>query len=147
MKKLLTICLGILLILTTIAILGASSPSQQPQHATLRIYKKGYTRSGFGIRINEQMVVKSLKNRSWMDVEVPAGKLTIETVPEVRYPTNEGKSFSLEVEAGKRYYLEAVIDYEFWTSTMYLVLRDKERAETEIKRFKQDKYVKYILEK
>lgn len=136
-----TIGCGMLLILTTILLMGVGSPSKQTEHATLIIYKKGYTRTGFGIKINDQLVVKRLKNRSWMDIKVPAGRLTLETVPEVRYPTNEGKSFSLEVEAGKLYYLEAVVDYEFWTSTLYLILREKGRAEAEMKRFKQEKDV------
>lgn len=143
MKRLLTpgisILFGILLFLSELLLMGAISLPDQAEHATLRIYKKGYTRPGFGIKINDQMVVKSLKNRSWLHIEVPVGTLTLETVPEVRYPTNAGKSFSLEIEAGKLYYLEAVIDYEFWTSTMYLVLREKERAEAEMKRFKQER--------
>lgn len=145
MKRLVTptiaLCCGILFIMTTSLLMGAISSLEQTEHATLRIYKKGYTRSGFGIKINDQMAVKSLKNRSWIEVEVPLGTLTLETVPEVRYPTNAGKSFSLEVEAGKLYYLEAVIDYEFWVNTMYLVLREKDRAEVEMKRFKQEKNV------
>lgn len=132
---------GALLILMAILLMGAASPIDQSRYATLRIYKKGYTRTGFGLKINDQLVVKRLKNRSWLEVEVPAGTVTLETVPEIRYPTNEGKSFSLEVEAGKVYYLEAVVDYEFLISTLYLVLREKDRAEAEIKRFKQEKYV------
>ncbi|MFK7924801.1 MAG: hypothetical protein AB8H47_22775 [Bacteroidia bacterium] len=143
MKRLITptisSCCGILFIMTTILLMGASSPLVQTEYATLRIYNKGYSRSGFGIKINDQMVVKSLKNRSWMELEVPVGTLTLETVPEVRYPTNAGKSFSMKVEAGKLYYLEAVLDYEFWANTMYLVLREQKRAETEMKRLKQRK--------
>ena len=111
--------------------MGVTSPLKQPKHATLRIYKKAYTRTGFGLKINDQLVVKRLKNRSWIDIEVPAGTLTLETVPEFRYPANDGKAFYMKVEKGKLYYLEAVIDYEFWVSTLYLVLRDKERAEAE----------------
>ncbi|MEL6254048.1 MAG: hypothetical protein AAFR87_18715 [Bacteroidota bacterium] len=132
---------GILVCITTISLMGASSRLEQQAYAKLRIYKKGYSGSGFGIKVNDQWMVKSMKNRSWFDVEVPVGKLTIETVPEVRYPTSDGKSFSLEVEAGRLYYLEAIVDYEFWVSSMYLVLREKERAEKEIKRFKQKEYV------
>ena len=132
---------GSLLILLAILTMGASSQSPQIDYGTLRIYKKGYGGPSFGLEINDQKIVKNLKNRSWMDVQVPPGKLTLKTVPEFRYPTNEGKSFSLEIEPGKVYYLEAVLDYQFLTRTMYLVLREKERAEAEIKRFKQKKYV------
>ena len=141
-----TIASGLLVMLSAIFLMGAGFPLEQTEHARLRIYKKGYTRSGFGIKINDQLVVKSLKNRTWMEIEVPLGTLTLETVPEVRYPTNAGKSFSLKVEAGKVYYLEAVIDYAFLTSTMYLVLREKERAETEMQRFTQKEYARKKVE-
>ena len=131
---------SILICFASLHLMGASSAPKQLSSAKLRIYKKGYTNSRFGIKINDQLVVKSMKNRTWFEVEVPAGKLTIETVLEMRYPSVQGKTFSLEVEAGKIYYLEAIIDYEFWVSTIYLVLREKERAEEEIKRFKKRDY-------
>ncbi|MEM6802616.1 MAG: hypothetical protein AAF696_14500 [Bacteroidota bacterium] len=129
------------LIFALVLLMGASSAEGQKAPAKLRIYKKSYSGPGFGLKINEQMVVDRLKNRSWIEVEVPEGKLVLETIPEIRYPTNEGKSFSLEVESGKLYYLEAVLDYEFWVSSLYLILREKERAEKEMKRFKQGEYV------
>ncbi len=84
------------------------------------------------------MVVKRLKNRSWVDLEVPVGTLTLETVPELSYPTYSGKVYSMQIEAGKLYYLEAVLDYEFLTSTMYLVLREEDRATADMKRLKQE---------
>ncbi|MEM8888795.1 MAG: hypothetical protein AAGD28_12495 [Bacteroidota bacterium] len=129
-----------LISLLSLLLIGAQSSLEQEAHATLRIYKKAYTSSGFGIKINEQIVVKNLRNRTWFEVEVPVGKLTIETVSEVRYPTVKQKSFSLEVEAGNLYYLEAIVDYEFWVSSMYLVLREKARAEKDMKRCKQREY-------
>lgn len=142
MKKSLTTNISkwyvILLILVSGFLVAAISPSEQPGYATLKIYKKSYTNARFGIRINDQMVIKHLRNRTWFEVKVPAGKLTLETVPVFRYPSCEGKSFSLEVEEGKVYYLEALIDYEFWVSTMYLVLREKEQANAAINRFKQE---------
>ena len=144
MKRILAISLAIfwsiLLCFASLYLMGASAAPKQQSTAKLRIYKKGYTGSRFGIKINDQLVVKSMKNRTWFEVEVPAGKLTIETVLEMRYPSVQGKTFSLEVEAGKIYYLEAIVDYEFWVSSIYLVLREKERAEEEIKRFKQRDY-------
>lgn len=131
---------SLLISFLSLLLIGAQSNLTQEAHATLRIYKKAYTSSGFGIKINDQLVVRNLKNRSWFEVEVPVGKLAIETISEVRYPTVKRKSFSLEVEAGKLYYLEAIVDYEFWVSSMYLVLREAERAEKDMKRCKQREY-------
>ncbi|MEZ4777713.1 MAG: hypothetical protein R3D00_31355 [Bacteroidia bacterium] len=148
-KPTIALCCGTLFIMTTIVLMGASSPLEQTEHATLRIYNKGYYAgfsSGFGVKINDQMVVKRLKGRSWVDVKVPVATLTLETVPEFGYPTYVGKTYSLKTEAGNLYYLEAVLDYEFLTSTMHLVLREKSRAETEMKRLKQENNVIQKLE-
>lgn len=140
-KPTLGIGYGVLFVLTTILLMGASAPLEQTARATLRIYNKAYTGfgSGFGVKINEQRVVKRLKSRSWVEIEVPVGTLTLETVPELAYPTYAGKAYSMQTEAGNLYYLEAVLDYEFLTSTMYLVLREKKRAEAAMKRLKQEK--------
>ena len=135
------ICSASLIILGTIFLMGTLPAMDQEAQAKLRIYKKAYSGPGFGLNNNAQKVLKHFKNRSWIEVEVPAGRLILETIPSFRYPGNEGKSFSLEVEAGKLYYLEAVVDYDFFASTMYLFLRDKERSEKEMKRFKQGEYV------
>lgn len=145
-KSTIALCCGILFVLATTLLVAARPSLEQTGYAKLRIYQKGYIRSGFGIKINDQMLIKSFKRKSWIEVEVPVGTLTLETVPEIRYSTNKGKSFSLKVEAGQVYYLEAIIDYEFLASTMYLVLREKVRAEAEIKRLKQEKDVPQKLE-
>lgn len=132
---------NLLSILAVSLLMGASSPKRQKAPARLRIYKKSYAGPAFGLKINNQVVVNRLANRSWIEVEVPEGNLVLETVPEIRYPTNEGKSFALEVKAGELYYLEAVLDYDLWVSSMYLILRDREQAEKQMKRFKQDEFI------
>lgn len=134
------ICCGFLFAITATLFMGASPAPAQTERATVRIYYKTYIGfgSGFGVKINEQMVIKRLKSKSWMEVEVPVGTLVIETVPELDYPTYAGKAYSIQIEAGKLYNLEAVLDYEFLTSTMYLVLREENRAEEEMKRLKQE---------
>jgi hypothetical protein len=144
-KPTIALCCGILLTVKTLFFMGASPRLEQTARATLRIYYAGFG-SGFGVKINEQMVVKRLKNRSWVDIEVPVGTLTVETVPEFNYPTNGGKAYSLKTEAGNLYYLEAVLDYDFLARTMHLVLREKDRAETEMKRLKQENNVLQTIE-
>lgn len=140
------ICGATLFILCTFFLMGALSPLNQEVPARLKIYKKGFSGPGFGIKINDQWVIKRLKNRSWVEITLPPGSITLETIPEVQYPTNSDKSYTMEVEAGKLYYLEAVIDYEFWVTSMLLVVREEERAEKEMKRFKQKEYVLKKLE-
>lgn len=136
----------IAIFLLTISSARIPSPIQENK-AVLKIYQRGgYGRTGFSLKINDQLICKRLKSRAWFEVEVPPGKLTLETSPEFRYPTYEGKSFSLEVEKGKVYYLESVIDYEFLISRTYLVLRDSARAMKEMRRFKLDENAKNRLE-
>lgn len=137
------------LLLMSLLVSSSSYAPQPDQQATaiLKIYKRGgYGRSGFSLTINNQLVCKKLKSRSWFEVEVPAGKLKLETAPHFEYPTYEGKSFSFEVEEEKVYYLEAVIDYEFFVSRTYLVQRDSAQAMKEMKRYKLDKNAKNRLE-
>lgn len=118
----------------------------QETTATLKIYQRGgYGRSGFDLKINGQQITK-LKGRTWFDVQVPEGKLSLETVPVFRYPSYEGKSFILEVERGKVYYLEGVYDHEFMVSRMFLVERDSARAMTYMNRFRRDEKAKSRLE-
>lgn len=134
------ICCGLLFAITATLFMGASPSPEQTERATLRIYCttcNGYG-SGFGVKINEQLVIKRFKNKSWLEIEVPAGTLVLETVPELSYPTYAGKTYSMQIEAGKLYYLEAVRDYEFLISTMYLVLREANRAKADMKRLNQE---------
>ncbi|MEM7367145.1 MAG: hypothetical protein AAF587_01020 [Bacteroidota bacterium] len=120
----------------------------QEATATLKIYQRGgygYLRSGFSLKINGQPITK-LRPRTWFEVQVPEGKLSLETVPEFRYPNFEGQSFILEVEKGKVYYLEGLMDYEFMVSRMFLVQRDSARAVKHMKRFRVDEKAKSKLE-
>lgn len=118
----------------------------QDSTAILKIYQRGgYGRSGFSLTINGQQITK-LKGRTWFEVQVPEGKLSLETVPAFRYPSYEGKSFILEVEKGKVYYLEGVYDHEFMVSRMFLVQRDSARAMRYMNRFKRDEKAKSKLE-
>lgn len=144
MKRLTTLvigrCCGFLFVITATLLMGTSVTPKQTERATLRIYCKTYNGygSGFGIKINDQLVINHLKNKSWLEVEVPAGTLALETVPELSYPTYAGKAYSMQIEAGKLYNLEAVIDYEFLVSSMYLVLRDENEAIADMKRLNQE---------
>lgn len=129
------------------SLLFAFAPNT-PQEATalLKIYQRGgYFRSGFSLKINGQTITK-LRARTWFEVQVPEGKLSLETVPEFRYPSFEGKSFTLEVEKGKVYYIEGLMDYEFMISRMFLVQRDSARAVKDMKRFKVDEKAKSKLD-
>ncbi len=138
------LCCCILLSVPTFFLMGANLQQERSEHATLRIYNRGYyagVGTTYAIKINGQIAVKRLKSRSWVEIEVPVGTLTLETIPEMGYPSFTGKSYSMQTEAGKQYYLEAVFDYDLFTSTMHLVLRDKNRAEAEMKRLKQENNV------
>lgn len=113
--------------------LGAALYSQpQPpletedSFATLYIYQKGsFGRSLFDIWINDQLAAQDFKARSYFIVKVPVGTLRLRTTGRPAYFVEE-KNFRLQVYSGQEYYLEAILDYDFMSSSLYLVERKAE---------------------
>ncbi|MCI4669505.1 MAG: hypothetical protein MRZ79_15330 [Bacteroidia bacterium] len=126
----------------------ANNPQPEPSgFATLRVYQKGtYFRNGFGLHVNGKRVVKRLRPRTWFDIQVPVGELTLETLPEFKYPSMEAKTFYFEAKEGELYYIEALMDYEFMVNRMYLIQRDSVRAAKDLKRLKEDTNARKKLE-
>ena len=126
------------LLLLTFVVTSGSMPIQK-KYGTLRVYQKSsFQQSRFSLQINNRVVAKPLRNRSWFEVKIPEGVHEIKTVPTMRYSAFDGRSYEFKVEAGKPYYLEAVVEYEFFVSKMYLIEREEAEAEKHIQRFKKD---------
>ncbi|MEM9985284.1 MAG: hypothetical protein AAF804_09330 [Bacteroidota bacterium] len=134
-------------ILALLCLMGALSLSAQaerptspvPGRAMLKIYQKSsYGSNMFMLKINDQVVADPLHTRHWFMVQVPPGRLTLETAVRSRYPTYESKTFYLDVEPDKIYYLEAVTDFDFLISRLYLYQSEAGEASSAIKKMKYD---------
>ncbi len=100
--------------------------------ATLTIYrKKEFFGDGAEIRLNGTVVVKNLGSNRSATLDVPAGRLRLES--SVGY-LGDRQTLGLTVEAGKRYFVKGVYDADFLTRTLYLVPVGEEQARQEMRR-------------
>jgi len=105
---------------------SASAQGIAPGHAMLYVYQKGSFGNGqYNLWINGKMVVNRFQARSYFSIQVPAGSLQLRTAGLPKYFVAE-KNFRLQVQAGQEYYLEAVVDYDFMSGSLYLVQRNAE---------------------
>lgn len=116
------------------------SPPSSEEYATLVVYRKGdFGGPSFSVSINEKKVIAELKQRSYIVTRVKPGSIIFK-VQGGNFI--ESKRFSMEVAAGKTYFLEAVVDYDFLFSSVHLVLRSPENAQKAMRKFKQDEKAK-----
>ncbi len=117
-----------------------------PGQAALHIYQKGSFGNGqYNLWINGKMVVERFQARSYFSIQVPAGSLQLRTAGLPKYFVTE-KNFRLQVQAGQEYYLEAVVDYDFMSGSMYLVQRNAEDFKKRLKGLRLNEKAKTKLE-
>lgn len=115
-------------------------------HAVLYIYQKGAFGNGsYDIWINGQAVAKDFRPRTYFAVKTSPGVLHIRTTGRPAYFVEE-KTFRIEVQAGREYYLEAVLDYDFMSGSLYLVQRNAEDFLKRLKGLKLNEKAKTKLE-
>jgi hypothetical protein len=102
------------------------APKAKDEPAVIFIFRKtGFQRSLFEIYINDQLIAKDFPGRAYFAIKTPPGELLLRTAGRPKYYIEE-KTFRLRVDAGKTYYLEAVLDYDFMSGALYLVQRTEE---------------------
>ncbi len=102
------------------------TPKGNDEPAVIFIFRRaGFQRNFFDIYINNQLVAKTFPGRSYFAIKTPPGELLLRTTGHPKYYIEE-KTFRLRAEAGKTYYLEAVLDYDFMSGALYLVQRTEE---------------------
>lgn len=105
--------------------------------ATLIFYQRGsFANGNFKLIINDQTVADPFLARTYLEVTVPVGNLTIHTTSD-RFG-EESKRFAFTTAPGKTYYIEAIMDYDFMIRSLYLVQREAQEALTRIKKLKRD---------
>ncbi|HRD79331.1 MAG: hypothetical protein IAE84_02130 [Saprospiraceae bacterium] len=117
-----------------------------PGHAVLYIYQKGSFGNGqYDLWINGKAVVERFQSRTYFSVQVPAGLVQLRTTGRPKYFVTE-KNFRIEAQAGQEYYLEAVLDYDFMSGSLYLVQRSAEDFKKRMKGLKLNEKAKTKLE-
>ncbi len=128
------------------ALMAQTTPATAESHAVLYIYRKGAFRNGYyDIWINGKAIVKDFRPRTYFAVKTLPGTLYIRTTGRPIHFVEE-KTFRMEVLAGREYYLEAVLDYDFLSGSLYLVQRHADDFQQRLKGLKLDEKAKTKLE-
>ncbi|MEL7220931.1 MAG: DUF2846 domain-containing protein [Bacteroidota bacterium] len=105
---------------------GSDTTSTEQDNATLYFYRKPEFYNGrFECWVNEVRLISNFKARSYFWLNLPAGNYEIRTNGRPSWLIFE-KKYQLKIEAGQVYYIEAVIDYDFLGTALFLQERTKE---------------------
>ncbi|MEZ4987234.1 MAG: hypothetical protein R2795_19695 [Saprospiraceae bacterium] len=115
--------ISISLLFIAVTVVSLQGQKSDAALATIYFYQRsGYGRIAADVYFGNKPFVQGLRQRSYSVVQCPAGALQLRTSGRPRYFITE-KTFLLEVEAKQTYFIEVVMDYDFLTSSFYLVRR------------------------
>ncbi|MEL6658066.1 MAG: DUF2846 domain-containing protein [Bacteroidota bacterium] len=104
---------------------GDSTPASEKE-ATLYFYRKPEFFNGrFDCWLNETRLIKNFQAASYFWLNIPAGTYEMKTSGKPTWSIAE-KKYELRVEAGEVYYIEAVINYDFLGTALFLEVRSQE---------------------
>lgn len=110
----------------------------QPQQAQLILYREREFISrlgkGFPFKINDKKAGKLSPNH-FIQLTLPPGRIKIEFYAD--YFT-DSRPLWLQVDAGQMYYVKAVVEVDFWSSTMLMAPVPASQANTELSRMKPE---------
>lgn len=108
----------------------------QTDRTVLVLYRrKDYFGSDFTVKINNQVVTEKFSNNEYLRLDVPAGKVKIET--EGGFIT-EKQSMLFSVKANEVVYLKGVVDYDYLSNALYFKRTPPDAAAQEITKTKLD---------
>lgn len=108
----------------------------QTEPSVLILYRrKDYFGSDFTVRINNQLVTEKFSNNEYFRIEVPAGKVKIDT--EGGFITDK-KSMLFTVKANETVFLKGIVDYDYLSNALYFKRTDSEQATKEISKTNLD---------
>lgn len=123
-----------------------SAQAQEPALAKLVIYRRTSFFGGYcELWVNNEAVAQGFRSNTYFELEVPPGNLRLLTTGRPTWAISS-KRFRLQVEAGKTYYIEVVLDYDFIASTFYLEDRTKEEFLKRRNNMKLDEQAKRKLD-
>lgn len=110
--------------------------NESGERGTLVLYRrKDYFSSDFTLKINNQQVSQKFSNNEFIRLDVPAGRLKIET--EGGFIT-EKQSMAFNVAPSETVYLKGIVDYDYLSNALYFKRIDNESATREITKTKLD---------
>lgn len=97
--------------------------------------RKDYFGSDFTIKINNQLVTQKFSNNEYFQLEVPAGKVKIDTGGGF---ITDKKSMLFTVKSNETVFLKGIVDYDYLSNALYFKRTDSEQANKEIAKLKLD---------
>lgn len=117
---------GFLFAFTPFAELAPGSFGGQNDSATIVVYRlRDFQGALYTLKVNQKVITKNFKMYQYIQFKVPAGEVVFETSGNILV---EKKRFTKQVSAGKTYFLEAVVDYSYASSTLLIYEREKAEA-------------------
>lgn len=108
----------------------------QTEPAVLVLYRrKDYFGADFTIKINNQLVTQKFSNNEYFRLEVPAGKVRVDT--EGGFITDK-KSMLFTVKSNETVFLKGIVDYDYLSNALYFKRADSDQANKEIVKLKMD---------
>ncbi|UJP65856.1 DUF2846 domain-containing protein [Mongoliitalea daihaiensis] len=113
----------------------SSQISNKEKEAILVVYvKPSLNFSSFRLLLDEREVLPEIRRNTYYVIKTTPGRVKLETKGATLRNLTENKSYSLTLEAGKTYYLEAIREYQVLMSTLHLVRRPQQTGELAIEK-------------
>lgn len=138
-----------ILALTVLAHTHSWSQAVAPQEAELSklvFYRRAsFFRGHLELWAKDEAVAKGFQGNTYFELEVPSGELQLLTTGRPAWAISS-RRFRMQVEAGKTYYIEVALDYDFIATTFYLVQRTEEEFLNRKHKMKRDEQAKRKLD-
>lgn len=113
---------------------GEEPPSAE--RATVVLYRrKDYFGSDFTLKINSQVVTQRFSNNEYVRLDVPAGKISVETEGDF---ITEKKKMTFTVNANETLFLKGIVDYDYLSNALYFKRTAGDQAAKEMVKLKPD---------
>lgn len=115
---------------------NAEENTPASERGSLVLYRrKDYFGADFTIKINNQLVTQKFSNNEYFRLEVPAGKVRVDT--EGGFITDK-KSMLFTVKSNETVFLKGIVDYDYLSNALYFKRADSDQANKEIVKLKMD---------
>ncbi len=139
MHKLGFIIILLLLKPTLSIICEALNFSKQEDYATIVIYgKSGRQLTAMDLLFDDIPVISSFTPNTYFEIKHTPGKVSLKTKGKLLRSLIEEREYSLTLEAGKTYYLEAMVEYQVLMTSLHLIRKSTQVGAKETKNMKSE---------
>lgn len=112
------------------------SPNQE-EYATIVIYgKAGRQLITVELLLDDVPVISTFPPNTYFEIKHLPGKVSLKTKGKMLRNLIEEREYSLTLEAGKTYYLEAMVEYQVLMTSLHLTRKSTQVGGKEIKNMK-----------